>query len=67
MEPLSAVMITFAAISLVASWILLIITAANEVFLPPLAYFYALFEWRKTADSLKFAGLGIALLALSTF
>ena len=43
MEPLSAVMIIFAAISLVASWILLIITAANEdftwglcsVFLPP--------------------------------
>lgn len=72
MEPLSATLITFAAVLLVASWIMLIITAANEdftwglcaVFVPPLAYLYALFEWDKASDSIKAALLGLALLGL---
>ncbi|MBT8148529.1 MAG: hypothetical protein HKO71_04105 [Pseudomonadales bacterium] len=70
MEPLSATLLTFAAVLLVASWIMLIITAANEdftwglcaVFIPPLAYLYALFEWDKAGDSIKAAVLGLVLL-----
>lgn len=72
MEPLSATLITFAAIVLIASWVLLIITAANDdytwalcsVFLPPLAYFYALFRWSDAGDSIKLAFVGLVLLWL---
>ena len=72
MEPLSATLVTFAIILLVASWVMLIITASNEdftwglcaVFLPPLAYFYALFEWEKAADAIKMAVIGLVLLGL---
>lgn len=70
MEPLSATLITFAAIVLIASWVLLIITAAGDdytwalcsVFLPPLAYFYGLFRWSKAGDSIKLAITGLVLL-----
>ncbi|MGB5325357.1 MAG: hypothetical protein WBN40_08045 [Pseudomonadales bacterium] len=72
MEPLSSVLLTFAALTLAASWIMLIITASNEdftwglcsVFIPPLAYLYALFEWEKAGDAIKMAAVGLLLLAL---
>ncbi len=72
MEPLSATLITFAAIVLVASWALLIIAASNDdytwalcsVFIPPLAYFYGLFRWSEAGDSIKLAFVGLFLLWL---
>ena len=72
MEPLSATLLTFATILLAASWVMLIITASNDdftwglcaVFLPPLAYLYALFEWEKAADAIKMAVIGLVLLGL---
>ena len=72
MEPLSATLITFAIIILAASWVMLIITASGEdftwglcaVFLPPLAYLYALFAWDKAADVIKMAVIGLVLLGL---
>lgn len=73
MEPASATLLTFAVAILVTSWTLLIIAASNEdftwglcsVFLPPLAYFYGLFQWDKAGDAIKMAVLGLILLALS--
>ena len=72
MEPLSATLITFAAVILLISWVLLIFTASNDdftwglcaVFLPPLAYLYGLFRWSDAGDSIKLALLGVLLLAL---
>lgn len=72
MDPLSAVLLTFGAIVLVASWAQLIIAASGDdftwglfaVFLPPLAYLYALFAWDKAGDSIKLAVLGLGLLGL---
>lgn len=72
MEPLSAVLLTFAALTLAASWVMLIIAASNKdftwalcsIFIPPLAYFYALFEWDEAGDAIKMAILGLVLLAL---
>lgn len=72
MEPLSATLLTFAAVVLLLSWGLLIIAASNDdftwglcsVFLPPLAYFYGLFRWSEAGDSIKLAFLGMILLWL---
>ena len=72
MEPLSATILTFAALVLLASWVLLIIAASDDdftwglcsVFLPPLAYFYALFRWEQGGDAVKLAFLGVILLWL---
>lgn len=73
MEPLSSFLLFAGIVLLAASWIMLIIAASGEdytwalcsVFLPPLAYFYGLFEWDKAGDSIKAAILGLVATALA--
>jgi hypothetical protein len=72
MDPISALFIFSGVIVLAASWMQLIITASREdftwglcsLFLPPLAYFYALWEWDKAGEAIKMAVIGIVLLGL---
>ena len=72
MDPISALFIFSGVTVLAASWMQLIITASREdftwglcsLFLPPLAYFYALWEWDKAGDAIKMAVVGIVLLGL---
>ena len=72
MDPVSTISLTFGAILLLSSWIYLIIVASSEdfswglsaVFLPPLAYLYALFAWDKASGAIKLAVLGIILVAI---
>jgi len=72
MDPISALFIFSGAIVLTASWMQLIITASREdftwglfsLFLPPLAYFYALWEWDKASDAIKMAVVGVVLIGL---
>lgn len=72
MDPLTSVLLIAGCLLLAGSWILLIINASGEdftwglcsVFLPPLAYFYGLFQWEKAGDAIKMAILGIILVAV---
>lgn len=72
MDPLSSFLLLAGGVLLAGSWILLIISASGEdfawgicsVFLPPLAYFYGLFQWDKAGDAIKMAVLGIILCAV---
>lgn len=72
MDPLTSVLLLGGAVLLAGSWILLIITASGEdftwalcsVFLPPLAYFYGLFQWDKAGDAIKMAVLGLILVGV---
>ncbi|MDB2409997.1 MAG: hypothetical protein P8J42_04670 [Pseudomonadales bacterium] len=72
MDPVTTILLSSGGILLVASWIQLIITASGEdftwglcsLFLPPLAYFYALWEWDKAGDAIKMAIGGLALIGL---
>ncbi|MFB1001613.1 MAG: hypothetical protein QMC22_03625 [Pseudomonadales bacterium] len=72
MDPISALFIFSGVIILAASWVQLIITASREdftwglfsLFLPPLAYFYALWEWDKAGDAIKMAVVGVVLIGL---
>lgn len=72
MDPITTILLSSGGILLVASWIQLIITASGEdftwglcsLFLPPLAYFYALWEWDKAGDAIKMAIGGLALIGL---
>ncbi len=73
MEPFSAALVTFGIAILLASWIMLIVDSFNQdytwglcsIFLPPLAYFYALCNWSKAAGSLTFAVIGWFLIILA--
>ncbi len=73
MDPISATLITFGIVILVASWVMLLVTSFKEdfswglcsVFLPPLAYFYGLFNWAKAGESILFAMLGLILVFLA--
>lgn len=70
MESISATLVTFGAVLLLASWIQLIIVSFEEdytwglcsVFLPPFSYFYSLFAWQKAKSCIWLAVLGCALL-----
>ena len=72
MDPVTTILLSSGGILLVASWIQLIITASGEdftwglcsLFVPPLAYFYALWEWDKAGDAIKMAIGGLALIGL---
>ena len=74
MGALSALLVLLGVFLLIASWGMMIVTANKEdytwglcaVLLPPLAYFYGLFELDKTKDSWLIAILGVVLLGLST-
>ncbi|MBX2858177.1 MAG: hypothetical protein KTR17_05910 [Cellvibrionaceae bacterium] len=73
MDPLSASLLTFGIILLVASWVILLIDSFKQdyswglttLFVPPLSYIYALFTWQKSKDPLIFAGIGWLLVLLS--
>ncbi|WP_188150959.1 hypothetical protein [Teredinibacter waterburyi] len=73
MDAISATMITFGAVLLLASWVQLLISAFAEdynwglttLFLPPVAYFYGLFSWQKAGGALLCAGLGWVLVLLA--
>lgn len=73
MEPYSALFLTLGSALLLVSWILLLITSANEDFtwglcsllLPPLSYLYALGRLEKTRDSLSLAVGGWILIWLA--
>jgi hypothetical protein len=70
MEPVFAALSTFGLISLVASWVLLLIVAFRTdyvwglatLFVPPLSYLYALFALDKAGSAIFFAFLGMILL-----
>lgn len=74
MDPLSSTLLFIGLVVLAASWILLIIAASNSddytwtlssIFLPPIAYVYALYRWESAGDSIKAAILGFALIIVS--
>ncbi len=70
MEPVSATLITFGVILLAFSWFYLMFVSFEEdfswglcaIFLPPLAYLYACFNWSKTQSILLLAVLGWILI-----
>ena len=72
MEPISATLITFGVILLAVSWIYLMFIAFEvdfnwglcTLFLPPLAYIYAFFSWKKTQSALCLAILGWVLIVV---
>lgn len=73
MEPVSAALLTFGLAILVFSWGLLIVTSFREdftwglctIFLPPLSYFYGLFNWQKAHEPILAAVLGWILIFLA--
>ncbi|MBC6905860.1 hypothetical protein DWB84_10365 [Saccharophagus sp. K07] len=72
MEPVSATLITFGVILLAFSWFYLMFVSFEEdfgwglcaIFLPPLAYLYACFNWSKTQSILLLAVLGWILILI---
>ncbi len=70
MDATTAVLVFGGVVLLAGSWIQLIFTATAEdftwglcsVFLPPLAYFYGLFEWSKAGDAIKMAIVGLVMI-----
>ena len=73
MEATTAAMTTFGVATLLASWVLLLITAWKEdyawglctVLLPPLSYLYALFRLDKAGQPLLVALVGWVLILLA--
>jgi len=74
MDPLSTTLLFMSLVVLAASWIMLIIAASSSddyawtltsVFMPPLAYLYALYRWETAGDSIKAAMLGFGLMIVS--
>jgi hypothetical protein len=73
MDASSAVFLTFGAVALLASWVLLLITASREDFswglcallMPPLAYLYGLFRLDKAGEPLALAAVGWLLIFLA--
>jgi len=73
MEAASATMLTFGGAALLASWVVLLITAWKEdyawglctLFLPPLSYLYALTRLDRAGDAIALAVLGWILILLA--
>jgi len=73
MEATTATLYTFGAAALLASWVVLMITAWKEdytwglctLFLPPLSYLYALSRWDKAGDAIWLAIGGWVLIFLA--
>ncbi len=69
MDPLSASFITFGAVLLLASWAYLIIVSfrndyswgLTSLFLPPLSYFYSLFQMKIAGAAVAMACIGSVL------
>lgn len=70
MEATSATLVTFGAVALLASWVLLLIESWKEdfawglctLFLPPLSYLYGLSRLDKVGDALMLAAAGWILI-----
>jgi hypothetical protein len=73
MEPISALFMTFGAVALLASWVLLLIESSREDFtwglctllLPPFSYLYGVFRLDKAGESLILAVVGWVLIFLA--
>ena len=73
MEPVAAILMTAAMVSLCGSWLLLLFKSANEdftwglctLFLPPLSYLYCLWRLEETKDALALAVAGVLMAGLS--
>jgi hypothetical protein len=73
MEPASALLMTFGAVALLASWVLLLIASSREDFtwglctllLPPFSYLYGLFRLDAAGESLLLAAIGWSLIFLA--
>lgn len=72
MEPMSATFITFGVILFIASWIQLLIVSFKEdftwglatIFVPPISYFYSLFELNKAGSVIVLSFIGSVLIAI---
>jgi hypothetical protein len=72
MDASNALLMTLGAASLLVSWILLLTVSWREdyawglfsLLLPPVGYFYGLFQWNKAGQALLVAFLGWALIIL---
>lgn len=70
MEATTATLVTFGAVALLASWVVLLIESWKEdfawglctLFLPPLSYLYALARLDKAGDALMLAAAGWILI-----
>ena len=70
MEATSATLMTFGAVALLASWVLLLIESWKEdfawglctLFLPPLSYLYGLSRLDKAGEALMLAAAGWILI-----
>jgi hypothetical protein len=70
MEATSATLVTFGAVALLASWVLLLIESWKEdfawglctLFLPPLSYLYGLSRLDKAGEALMLAAAGWILI-----
>lgn len=73
MDPISATLLTFGAILIIASWIQLLFISfkvdyswgLSSLFVPPLSYLYCCFHIKSTQSVLVLAGLGSAMLGAS--
>ena len=73
MDPQTATLMTFGAATLLASWVLLLISAWQEdyawglctLFLPPLSYLYALTRLDKAGEAIAVAVVGWVLIWLA--
>lgn len=73
MDATTATLMTFGAAALLASWIVMLITAWREdyawglctLFLPPLSYLYGLFRLDKAGEAILLAIVGCGLLAIA--
>ena len=73
MEAATATLMTFGAVALLASWILLLATSWKgdytwglcTLFLPPLSYLYGLARLDKAGDALALAAVGWILIWLA--
>lgn len=73
MDPVSAALLTFGLALVLISWGLLIVTSFQEdftwglctIFIPPLAYFYGLFNLSKAGQAILIAVLGWVMVLLA--
>ncbi|TVZ40149.1 hypothetical protein P886_4570 [Alteromonadaceae bacterium 2753L.S.0a.02] len=73
MDSISAALLMFGIVLLLASWIeMLVVSFKNDyswglttLFVPPISYIYGLWTWEKARASLMMAALGWVLILLS--
>lgn len=70
MDPMSAVLLTFGTILVLAGWVQLLITSFKDdytwglstLFLPPISYLFGFFSWDKAKDAMKLTIIGWLLI-----